>query len=679
MQLRSLLLLVSLCSAVTAQTTLQPGIPIEHELQPQYVHDFTVKVQENDFIHLVVEQRGIDVIIKLFSPTGKALGDFDSPNGADGPEYVSFVATTAGSYRLTIGALEPKSATTGRYQIKILELRPATDQELKTHKNLELTKTKGIALLAEIEEMIPQIKSPQTRIRAQLQAGLILWDIDQKRASKLFTDATTDFKEFLTSTNDIFLFSSTIAQLRHDVVQALVQCDPDAALNFLQSTRQIMAASLGKTEHFQHESGLELSIADQVMRKDPKRALQMARQSLKQGYSGNLLGTLSELRQREPELAAEFADEIAAKVINDKLLQKLDASNIAATLIRFLPSSDFAPQSTNGVAQPPFLSEQRVKELVQKVIDEALSYSPSGQGHDPARDCAWNMLMALKSFTQLDIIIPGSSASVEKKITEFSAYSPVTGRQYVTVFGGNSAELSVDVIEKMPVETREDQYLQLAYGKGNNGDFTSARQIINERIINPSQRRFALMQLDQTEMNRALNEGKVEEVLRYLRGIQNVRERGQQLAQVANHIGPGMKRATALNLLEQIRSLLSPSLQAQDQEQMFALLEVSRAFLRYDVKRSFEIIDPLIEQFNDLSTAARKLDGFGQDYYDGEELDLQNGNPLATVASQISSVLGNQAVANFARAKATTERILAPEVRLKIYLEIAERTVKGPK
>ena len=42
---------------------------------------------------------------------------------------------------------------------------------------------------------------------------------------------------------------------------------------------------------------------------------------------------------------------------------------------------------------------------------------------------------------------------------------------------------------------------------------------------------------------------------------------------------------------------------------MTALLEFARAFSNYDVKRSFEIVDPLIDQFNEICEAARKLEG----------------------------------------------------------------------
>jgi hypothetical protein len=675
MKILTLLLLVVLCSAANAQTPLQAGSPLERELQPGQQHEFTVELQENNFIQLVVEQRGIDVIVKVSSPAGKSLGEFDTPNGAEGPEHVSFVAVAAGSYRVLVGPLDPKNTTTGKYEIRIFEVRKATDQELKTSRNLEATKAKGVALLADVEAMIPQIKSAQTRLKVQLQAGQLLWDIDQKRASNLFADAATTMKEYIESIHpdDLHTFQHTIGQLRLELVQALALRDPEAALSLLQSTSQTVGSAFDKRDHIKQESTLELAIADQIMRKDTKRALQMARQNLKRGYSSNLMNTLSQLRRQDPELGAELANEITAKVINEKLLTNTDAAYLAASLVRYIPYANPEP-ADKGAPRPSFLPEDRVKELIQKVFDEAVSYTqPAGQSYDMARDTAWNMLHALKSISaQLDTINPGANAAVDKKLAEFEASRPG-----VTLSGKSEGELSLEAIGKMPAGVREQLYLQFASNESQKGNLTRARQIVTENVTNPWQRRQALMQIDQQEMYQAMNQGKIDQLLRIISGFRSPRERAQQLSQVANNIGPGLKRAAAQNLLEQARNLVGPSVEAQSQEEMQALLEIARAFSRYDVKRSFEIIDPLIEQFNSLSVAARTLNGFGNDYYFDDELDLQNNSPVAIVLTQMSSVLGTTAVVNFDRTKATADRISAPEARLKIYLDIAQQTIQA--
>ena len=400
----------------------------------------------------------------------------------------------------------------------------------------------------------------------------------------------------------------------------------------------------------------------------------MARQSLKQGYPSNLMNTLYELRRKDPQLGSDLANDIAAKLLNEKLIKNAEAAFIAANLLRFIP--ELSAQSTNDTAPPPLLPPDRVRELIQKIFDDSLSYSQSTrQSYDPTRDSTLNMLAALTAIPELDTIAPGGKAAVEKKIAELG--SSMENMGYAVVSNEKTEVPSLQEIAKMPVELREQHYIHLAENEGSNGEFSRAREIINERVTNPSQRIQALKQLEQQEMYRALGQGKVADVLRILNGIRNSRERAQQVSQLVMQIGPGHKRATAINLLEQVRSSLSAAAQAQDQDHMNALLEIARAFSRYDVKRSFEIIDPLIEQFNELSSAARTLNGFGSDYYKEEEMDLQNSTPLAIVATQMSSVLGSLAVVSFERAKATVERIRAPEVRLKAYLDIAQQTIQS--
>ena len=78
-----------------------------------------------------------------------------------------------------------------------------------------------------------------------------------------------------------------------------------------------------------------------------------------------------------------------------------------------------------------------------------------------------------------------------------------------------------------------------------------------------------------------------------------------------------------------------------------------------------------IDQFNDLSNAAKTLNGFGRpEYFVNGELSMQNGNSVSTLAYPLANALGTLSLTDFDRAKSTADRCVLPEVRMNLYLGI---------
>lgn len=107
---------------------LHLGQPIERELKGGETHSYRVDLQAGQFMHAVVEQKGIDVVVALVGPDGKPIVEMDSPNGAWGPERVSLITETCGSYRVDVRS-DDKKAPLGHYRVEIAELRPAGLQD----------------------------------------------------------------------------------------------------------------------------------------------------------------------------------------------------------------------------------------------------------------------------------------------------------------------------------------------------------------------------------------------------------------------------------------------------------------------------------------------------------------------------------------------------------------------
>src|SRR6266576_7028812 len=195
------LLLISLfgvraANAQVGPTSLQPGTPVERALAAGQSHSYTISLEQDQFLQLIVDQHGIDVVVRVFSPTGRRLREVDTPNGTEGPEDVTVVAETTGVYRIEVTPLD-QNPPPGRYEIKIVELRKATEQELQAGKNLEVLKAKGLALLSEATQILPQLHRPQTRAGFQIRAAQLLWSSDEKLASKLMEQAIESVKEFI--------------------------------------------------------------------------------------------------------------------------------------------------------------------------------------------------------------------------------------------------------------------------------------------------------------------------------------------------------------------------------------------------------------------------------------------------------------------------------------------------
>ncbi len=155
-------------------------------------------LDQNQFAQIVVDQRGIDVIVRVFSPDGKPLGEFDSPNGANGPENVPVVAITSGTYSLEVTPLsQAEDLAPGSFEIRMTELRTATSQELQSGRSREILKEKGIALLTNLAEFLPDIHALQTRVHNQTQAAQLAWPINEKLARRLIADAMSGVREYM--------------------------------------------------------------------------------------------------------------------------------------------------------------------------------------------------------------------------------------------------------------------------------------------------------------------------------------------------------------------------------------------------------------------------------------------------------------------------------------------------
>ncbi|HKQ77181.1 MAG TPA: CHAT domain-containing tetratricopeptide repeat protein [Blastocatellia bacterium] len=122
---------------------MEPGRPVERELKGGEVHQYQVEMEAGQFLHAIVDQRGIDVVVIVFAPNGQKVFEVDSPNGDNGPEPVYLLGETPGAYRLEIRSLEP-TALAGKYEIRIEALRAPEEKDLSMIQAFRLFADAGV-------------------------------------------------------------------------------------------------------------------------------------------------------------------------------------------------------------------------------------------------------------------------------------------------------------------------------------------------------------------------------------------------------------------------------------------------------------------------------------------------------------------------------------------------------
>lgn len=140
-----LLLLIAVNSF--AQTELTSGQKLQQQIKGNEKNTYKVAMQNGGLFQCNLVQMGKDLAIDLISPSGKNLQTFDSPNGENGNEPISFEAGEQGNYKLVVSSLEQVEHANNKrdaaerptnYQIKDIVILTAAENAKKKAKEKEV-------------------------------------------------------------------------------------------------------------------------------------------------------------------------------------------------------------------------------------------------------------------------------------------------------------------------------------------------------------------------------------------------------------------------------------------------------------------------------------------------------------------------------------------------------------
>src|SRR5580658_219783 len=159
-------------------TILELGKPIDREMYGADTHVYKVHVEAGQFMHVVVLQEGIDVVVGLLDPTGKQFVTYDSLNGSYGPEPVSMIAASSGDVRVSVIS-GSSGAAPGKYRIQLTDLRAPVEAD-RTRIKAERTYMEGVDLSSQADA------KSQNAAMAKWHESFTLWQsLDDKYGEAL--------------------------------------------------------------------------------------------------------------------------------------------------------------------------------------------------------------------------------------------------------------------------------------------------------------------------------------------------------------------------------------------------------------------------------------------------------------------------------------------------------------
>ncbi|HEX6733122.1 MAG TPA: hypothetical protein VF074_24080 [Pyrinomonadaceae bacterium] len=555
-------------------------------------------------------------------------------------------------------------------------------EEQKRKQELE---RKTLLLLDEVVTASSSLKLPENRIFILCSAANLVWRHDVKRARSLFWEAINALNVVpspKTSANDEKKNTAYFEtyNLRSEILNMVARRDPQLALEMLHASRQTIPESADPS-WIASEQGLEHQIAAVAAERDPKRALQLARESLSKGLSLQLLSLLSHLNQNDPELGTKFAGEVVDKIRSSEISNDLNAYLAFSLLSSSRPISENSSRlvsignqrNLESIANQRNLElpkEQR-RALTEMLANFALSVSANS-----------NLLYLIPGIMpEIEEFVPERVLLLKRRLSELNRKLPQREkdqRHYSSLVRNGSPEevlraaLNSNDEERLWLE--REAILQAVFSKKTE----ALRELIAREVPDESKRKSMLDSLDAKETDLAVQVGDAEALRKLLPKITLKEQRARALAEVAVLLETKGKHDEALNLLEEAQGLVTTDLRSETKSN--ALLGLMLAYALIEPGRAFVIAERTIDKANDELSKLLLFDKLIKTGFlkKGEIVLGQSGviHPdfaLFKYGKGITAL----ARADFSRTRAAADRFERYELRILARLLIAQAVLNG--
>ena len=519
----------------------------------------------------------------------------------------------------------------------------------------EALRQKAYKLLEALADQINSLESGENRARMASNIAESLWTHDERRAREMFAAVTKEIKAGLDHDENDTDPSHTRAvflKLREDTAVRIGKHDPEWALSFLKETKR------NDIKFGDEENTLHLRLATQFAIAKPDLALELGRESLKNGISNGQLSLLSVLRKKFPDHALTFFKELVESIRYHNIRYVGESQEFAFMLARL-----FKPRPAD---QPAF------HVLMNYFTDVAVA---TGCGRKKQRDNeSYHFCYRLGLFIHLmEKADPKRVAPMKHWARRTSLYewNPELAT-YDEVYQNGSVEDLLAMIPKYP-DFRDLGEVTVIRKVMESGDFERARKLVNEFKWEPSIKQDALRQIDHQQ--RIAKEDTSAEILEKAKQRGDESEEFHYLFYMAGEIGT-RNRQTTLKLLERASEFLEKV--PPEKWQMQYRIGIAVKYCEIQSDRCFSSIEPVIRRMNELVVAATKLNGFDNRYLRKGEWTMTAEGGVGSILTMMAQNAVYFALYDFDQAVALSSQFERREIRMMAQLKLAQGLLEGP-
>lgn len=529
---------------------------------------------------------------------------------------------------------------------------PKTVEIKKDDELSEETRKQAVEFLRETAGDVNNLRSLENRISFSAEVASIMWFNDEQESRVMYQAVINDFKQLL------FQFDSQLnamgdvkedyyggggflggemnekaklmrklqkaVSVRQQIVSSIAEHDPQLAFDFYDaSLNSITNADM--RQRFAGDAYFVTRLLTEIAQKDPNKAAEFGRKSLANGVNYQHLELLKKIYAKDVDKGADFAEEIAKKLKDDKP----DSGDyyMLGSVLQF-GAENFAKAKKDN--KKPMFAEQTLRDLTE-VLAQTLLKSEEPRGME--------YVELIEKFS------PSRAVQIRARNNTRNTMSNRSG--YASNVSGGTARIAPP-----PPPTPR--------GIAANTEEMPTEEDLMKNLSN----------IQNKDLPKEEREKVIAKARKIISSLPNRQAKLFALSGLAAQVYKLGDKELAAEVMREAEGLVN--LQPKNYQEYIEIWLLVNGYSQSDANKAFPILEDAVSRINETLNAFVKVAEFidvqGEIIDDDEvQVGAFGGSMVREITNglgQTDSVLRNLAKTDFARTRAVTNRFDKPEIRV---------------